>query len=158
MNNYSNSSETFLKHPNFTMNNYCHTSDIPSSSLRSFYNNQFSSSAIMASFTNNHHIHHQQPHFEDRHQIQHHHFTNNYDASLYSSSYSYPIAQYNPYTYQPLTPPPHQNDSNLSYVQSIDSSSKKNVFIKAEKHQNQLFGEYFKSLSRCSRLMKGDRI
>lgn len=131
-----------MKHPSFTMNNYCHITDIPSSSLRSFYNNQFSSSAIMASFTNNHHIHHQQPHIQERQQLQHHYFNNNHDASLYSSSYSYPYAQYNPYTYQPLTPPPHQNDSNLCNVQSIDSSRNGNVFIKAEKIQNKLFGEY----------------
>ena len=154
MDNYNNSSGHFLKHPTFTMNNYSHLSDIPNSTLRSFYNTQFSSSALMASFANNNHIYTQQQQIEERQQLQHHcqqhqHFNNNYDSSLYSSAYAYTHSQYNPYAYQPLTPPPHQNDFGPSNIQSLDNSDKSNVFVKAEKIQNKLVGEYFKSLPRC---------
>ena len=137
MDTYCASSGAFVKHPTHPMDNY-----MPSSSLKNFYNNQFSSSAIMASFANNYHNHHQHHDQQQQHQQHlHHYFSSNYDASSYSS-YPYSHSQFNPYTYQSLTPPPQQNDYNLNHSQCTDSLKKADLLVKSENIQQQLLGKY----------------
>ena len=140
MDPYCAQSEAFSRQSTPPMDNY-----MASDSLKNFYNNQFSSSAIMASFTNNYHNHlqhHDQQQHQHQQQQQHlrHYFSNSYDPSSYST-YPHSHSQFNPYVYQPLTPPPHQNDYNVKNNVCINNSKKSELLVKSENIQQKLLGK-----------------
>ena len=144
---YHHSSGNSIKYQNISPNNLS-ASDAERYSLRSFYESKFSSSAIMASFANNYHNHHyQQQQIGQHQQFQHHALSRNYD-SFYPSSYPQ-SSHYNPYSYQPLTPPSHQEDSRSYNEQVEDNSSNESVCFKTEKSQKCLYGKLFQILLVC---------
>ena len=142
---YNHSRENLMKHQNNLPNNI---SDgyTESSSLKNLYDHKFSSSAVMASFANNFHdMYHNQHHgIEQHHQpVNQQHLNKNFITSLsYSSKYPYVnSSHYSPNSYQPLTPPPHQEDVS-SYNHQIGENirSEKSDF-KFEKGHNFSLGE-----------------
>ena len=107
-------------------NNHTH---MPKYSLRDFYNNQLSSTALMATLANTHHGYHhdhwsnQQNQEAEQESISYyHHLGQKFDGSSTYPSSTYPHSYYNPYLYQPLTPPSHQGESRYE-DHMIDSSS-----------------------------------
>ena len=106
-------------------NNHTHT---PKYSLIDFYNNQLSSTALMATLANTHygyhHDHWSNPQNQEADQDSisyYHHLGQKFDGR---STSTYPHSYYNPYLYQPLTPPSHQGESRYEIEdRRIDSSS-----------------------------------
>ena len=153
MENHSNSVEAFMKRVHLPMNNHTnhhHYHHHIQSSFKTFYSNHFASSVGsngMASSTNNYHQHPLQ------HQYSHHHYLgNNYDATTLTHNSSYCQPQFHPHMYQPLTPPPHQNDYNLnnmlpsySNARNLDIS-----IIKSEQRQQCSLGMYWNFNDFCA--------
>ena len=109
-------------------NNHTH---LPKYSLRDFYNNQLSSTTLMATLANTHHGYHhdhwsnQQNQEAEQESISYyHHLGQKFDGSSTYPSSTYPHSYYNPYLYQPLTPPSHQSESKYDIEDHrIDPSS-----------------------------------
>ena len=114
--------------------------------LKSLYGRSFSSSSIMASFANNlHQMYHNQQHYYDQHYAAvHQQYQNQNHASSSEYSVSYPYthsSHYTPSSYQPLTPPPHQEDS-CSYNHKFEDQLRKDYFdFKVQKATNYLMGK-----------------
>ena len=133
-----------MKHQTISSNNM-RSSDSESFSLKNFYDGKFSSSAIMATFSNNiHHIHHQSQYFN-----QHHHHAyqlplakSNLAATSYASSYPYTQSyQNNPYFYPPLTPPHNQEDFDSKTDKNEGSLRKDSFRCASNESHNHSFGK-----------------
>ena len=141
---YNHSTDNLMKQQCISSNNIS-SSESESFSLKNFYDGKFSSSAIMATFANNfHHMHHQSHYLN-----QHHHHSyqlpltkSNQGATSYSSSYPYTQSyQYNPYFYQPLTPP-HNHEDFYSKTDKNEESLRKDSFSStSNESHNHSFGK-----------------
>lgn len=133
-----------MKHQSISSNNIS-SSDSNSFSLKNFYDGKFSSSAIMATFANNfHHMHHQSQYINHPH---HHSYqlplTKNDQADTsYSSSYPYTQSyQFNPYFYQPLTPPHNQEDCYSKTVKNEENLRKDSFSSASNESHNHSIGK-----------------
>lgn len=142
-NNYSwgNLIKNQITSPNNISDDYA-----DNSALKSLYGRRFSSSSIMSSFANNlQQVYHNQQQYYDQHNAAvHQQYQNQSHAtfSRYSPSYPYTLSShYTPSSYQPLTPPPHQEDS-CSYNHKYEDQIRKDCFdLKNIKANNYLMGK-----------------
>ena len=143
INNYS--CENLIKYQTTSPNNI--SDDYADNfALKSLYGRNFSSSAAMASFANNlHHMYHNQQQNYDQNNAaidQQYQSYNHAAFSKYSVSYPYTHSSHHTSSsYQPLTPPPQQEDS-CSYNHKFEEHLRKDHFgFEIQKAHNYLMGK-----------------